>query len=52
MFADMKPRLVALTQAIAQSKAPVDDGMLHGDFPVGKQRELTLEHREGHRVTT
>lgn len=43
MFADMKPRLVELTQAIAQSKSAVDDSILHGDFPVDKQRELTLQ---------
>ena len=43
MFADMKPGLVALTRSIAQSDRPVDDSSLHGDFPVAKQRELTLK---------
>jgi carboxypeptidase Taq len=43
MFADMKPGLIALTQAIAQSKSPVDDGILHGDFPIDKQRAFTLD---------
>ena len=45
MFADMKPGLVALTHAIAESKNPVDDSLLHGDFPTDKQRALTLENR-------
>jgi carboxypeptidase Taq len=43
MFADMKPHLVALTQAIAGSSKPVDDGLLHGVFPLEKQKEVTLE---------
>ncbi len=43
MFADMKPGLVALTQAIAQSSKPVDDSLLHGDFACDKQRALTLQ---------
>ena len=43
MFADMKPRLVALTQAIAQSGKPVDDSLLHGDFATDKQRALTMQ---------
>ena len=43
MFADMKPHLVELIQAIAQSKAPVDNSLLHGDFPVDAQRKLTLD---------
>lgn len=42
MFADMKPGLIALTQTIAQSSNPVDDSLLHGDFPVEAQREFTL----------
>lgn len=42
IFADMKPGLVALAHAIANSKNPVDDSILHGEFPVEKQRELTL----------
>jgi carboxypeptidase Taq len=42
MFADIKPSLVTLTRAIATSKNPVDDSLLHSDFPVEKQRELTL----------
>ncbi len=43
MFAEMKPKLIALTQAIAASDCPADDSLLHGDFPVAKQRELTLK---------
>ncbi len=43
MFADMKPGLVALTHAISQSKRPVNDALLHGDFPTDKQRALTLK---------
>ena len=43
MFAEMRPGLVALTQAVAASKHPVDDSLLHGDFPVQKQREITLQ---------
>jgi len=42
MFAELKPDLVALTQAIAQSKRPVDDRVLHGDFPTEQQKALTL----------
>jgi carboxypeptidase Taq len=42
MFDAMKPELVALTQAIADSKSPVDDSLLCGHFPIEKQRELTL----------
>ena len=42
MFADMKPKLIAMTQAIASSAHPVDDGPVHGHFPVEKQRALTL----------
>ena len=43
MFADLKPHLVELIQAIAESKSPVDDSLIHGDFPVDAQRKLTLE---------
>ncbi len=43
MFAEMKPKLVALTQAIAAGSRPVDDSLVHGDFPIPKQRELTLK---------
>ena len=43
MFAELKPQLVTLIQAIAQSKAPVDDSLIHGDFPVDAQRKLTLD---------
>ena len=43
MFADMKPGLVALTQAIRESKNPVDDSLLYGDYPTDKQRALTLQ---------
>ncbi|HZO90322.1 MAG TPA: carboxypeptidase M32 [Chthonomonadaceae bacterium] len=42
MFAEMKPHLVALTQAIAASKNPIDDRLLYGHFPIERQRELTL----------
>ena len=43
MFADMKPHLVELNRAIAQSKNPVDDSLIHGEFPVDAQRKLTLD---------
>jgi carboxypeptidase Taq len=43
MFAEMKPRLVALTQTIADSPHSVDAGPIHGQFPVEKQRALTLQ---------
>lgn len=43
MFADMKPGLVELTQAIGDSSNPVDDSLVHGDYPADKQRELTLK---------
>ena len=42
MFAELKPDLVALTHAIAHSKHPVDDRVIHGDFPVEQQKALTL----------
>jgi carboxypeptidase Taq len=42
MFAAMKPGLIALTQAIADSAHPVDAGLVHGNFPTDKQRALTL----------
>lgn len=42
MFAEIKPHLVTLTRSIAASKNPVDDRLLQGDFPIEKQRELTL----------
>jgi carboxypeptidase Taq len=41
MFSDLTPHLVRLTAAI-KSSAQVDDALLHGDFPIEKQRELTL----------
>ena len=43
MFADMKPGLVELTHSIADSTNPVDDSVVHGDFPTDKQREVTLK---------
>ncbi len=43
MFADLKPHLVKLTQGIAQSEHPVDDAVLHGDFPIDKQKTFTLD---------
>ena len=43
MFSDMKPGLVELTHAIADSSNPVDDSIVHGDFPGDKQREVTLK---------
>ncbi len=43
MFSDMKPGLVELTHAIAESSNPVDDSIVHGDFPTDKQREVTLK---------
>lgn len=42
MFADLKPALVALNQAIASDGKPVDDSLLHRSYPVEKQREVTL----------
>jgi carboxypeptidase Taq len=42
MFAEMKPQLIALTQAIAASSKPVDDSLVHGSFATEKQRALTL----------
>lgn len=42
MFAELKPPLVALTQAIAASKHPVDDKVVHGSFPTEQQKALTL----------
>ncbi|HLV78997.1 MAG TPA: carboxypeptidase M32, partial [Chthonomonadaceae bacterium] len=42
MFAEMKPHLIALTRAIAASAHPVDDGLLHGNFPIERQKTLTL----------
>lgn len=41
MFSDMKPHLIALTKATAEGSTPVDDSIMHGDFPVDKQRTLT-----------
>ncbi len=43
MFTDMKPHLVELTRAIANSKNPVDDSPIRGDFAVEKQKALTLQ---------
>jgi carboxypeptidase Taq len=43
MFTAIKPQLIALTQAIAASKHPVDDRLLYGEFPLDAQRRLTLE---------
>lgn len=43
LFEDMKPKAVALTHAIAKSKKPVDSSPLFGDFPIDRQRELTLK---------
>jgi carboxypeptidase Taq len=43
MFADMKPGLVELTHAIANSSNPVDDSLVYGDYPIDKQREVTLK---------
>ena len=43
MFTDMKPHLVELTRAIANSSNPVDDSPIRGHFPVEKQKELTLQ---------
>ena len=43
MFNDLKPELVALTRAIASSPNTVDDSLLHGDFPIEKQKEVTLQ---------
>lgn len=42
MFGELKPDLVALTQAIAHSSRPVDDKPLFGDFPIEAQKALTL----------
>lgn len=47
MFAELKPPLVALTHAIAASKNPVDDGILHASFPVEVQREVTVRAAVG-----
>jgi len=43
MFNELKPELIALTRAIAESSHKADDSPLHGDFPVAKQAELTLK---------
>ena len=43
MFAELKPRLVALNRAISESANPVDDSILHRSFPVPTQREFTLK---------
>lgn len=43
MFGELKPGLLALTRAIAESSNPVDDSLLHGDFSIAKQRTVTLE---------
>lgn len=43
MFGEIKPALVELTRAIASSANPVDAKFLYGDFPIAKQRELTLQ---------
>ncbi len=43
MFADMKPYLVELTRAIADSSNPVDDSPIRGNFPVDQQKQLTLQ---------
>lgn len=43
LFEDMKPKLVALTHAITQSKSPVDSSPIFGNFPIDKQREMTLK---------
>ena len=47
MFAELKPPLVALTHAIASSKNPVDDSILHASFPVEVQREVTVKAAVG-----
>jgi carboxypeptidase Taq len=41
MFADLKPKLVELTQAIAASGRPVDSSILRGRFPIEKQKVVT-----------
>jgi carboxypeptidase Taq len=40
VLADLKPGLLALRKATADRSDAVDDSPLHGDFPVGRQREL------------
>ena len=41
MFSDLTPHLVQLTAAIKAS-SQVDDTLLHGDFPIERQRKTTL----------
>lgn len=43
MFDTLKPRNVALVQAIKESGRPVDDRALYGDWDIAKQRQFT-EH--------
>ncbi len=41
MFAELKPGLVALVRAIAESGTPVDDSMLHQEYDIARQREFS-----------
>jgi len=43
MFAVIKPQLIALTRAIADSGRQVDDRVIYGEFATDRQRALTLD---------
>jgi carboxypeptidase Taq len=41
MYAELKPGLVSLVQAIMERGTPIDDTVLHRHYPVERQRELS-----------
>jgi carboxypeptidase Taq len=41
MYADLKPGLVSLVQAIVERGRPIDDAVLHREYPVPRQREFS-----------
>src|SRR4051812_593694 len=42
IFSELKDAIVPLIAAVAERGSAVDDGCLHGDFPVDRQREVCL----------
>jgi carboxypeptidase Taq len=42
IFASLKDAIVPLIAAVAERKDAVDDGCLHGDFPIDRQRAFCL----------
>jgi carboxypeptidase Taq len=41
MYQELKPGLVSLVQAIVERGTPIDDSVLHRDYPVERQREFS-----------